>query len=79
MVKKGDEIHHIGVIDAKSTDTTGAGDMYAAGFIYGLINGLTLDKCGAAGSILAGKVIEVIGPKLDPTRWKESREMIKNL
>jgi sugar/nucleoside kinase (ribokinase family) len=53
--------------------------MYAAGFIYGLINGLSLDKCGAAGSILAGKVIEVIGPKLDPTRWKESRDMIKNL
>ena len=79
MVKKGNEVHHIGVIDAKSTDTTGAGDMYAAGFIYGLINGLSLDKCGAAGSILAGKVIEVIGPKLDPSRWKESREMIKIL
>ncbi len=79
MVKKGNEVHSIGAIDARSTDTTGAGDMYAAGFIYGLIKGLSLDKCGTAGSILAGKVIEVIGPKLDPTRWKESREMIKNL
>ena len=79
MVKKGSTVYNIGAIDAKPVDTTGAGDMYAAGFIYGLINKLSLDKCGMAGSVLAGKVIEVIGPKLDPTRWNESREMIKNL
>ena len=69
MVKKGDKVYTAGVIDAKSIDTTGAGDLYASGFIFGLIQGLELDRCAEIGSITAGNIIEVIGAKMNNERW----------
>lgn len=79
MVKQGNTKHTIQPIVANSIDTTGAGDMYAAGFIYGLINGYSHEKCGAIGSILAGKTIEVIGPKMDEKKWQEVKDLIKKI
>ena len=48
-------------------DTTGAGDIYAGGFINGLINGFSLRNCGISGSICAGHIITKIGsrPQVD--------------
>lgn len=78
-IKRIDEVVKVGVIPADSIDTTGAGDLYAAGFLYGLINALPLDKCGEAGSILAGHVIEVIGPKMNEQRWDRIKSMLSSL
>jgi sugar/nucleoside kinase (ribokinase family) len=47
----------------KRVDTTGAGDLYAAGFLYGLTQGRTLHECGRLGSIAAAAVIGHIGPR----------------
>ena len=69
MVKRGDKVYTAGVIKANSIDTTGAGDLYAAGFIYGLSKGYELDRCAEIGSITAGNIIEVIGAKMDNKRW----------
>jgi sugar/nucleoside kinase (ribokinase family) len=44
-------------------DTTGAGDLYAAGFLYGLARGKSPGDCGRLGSIAAGEVISHIGPR----------------
>jgi sugar/nucleoside kinase (ribokinase family) len=44
-------------------DTTGAGDLYAAGFLYGYTQGRSLEDCGKLGSLAAGIVIEQIGPR----------------
>lgn len=44
-------------------DTTGAGDLYAAGFLYGLTHGRTLAECGRIGSIAAAEVISHVGPR----------------
>jgi len=63
-IKKGNEVVTVPVIDATLQDTTGAGDNYAAGFIYGLINKQSLEVCGKIGSLCGGKVIEVIGAKI---------------
>ena len=68
--------YEIGVIPVNSIDTTGAGDLYASGFLYGLVNGFSLEKCGKTGAILAGKVIEVIGPKIDEEGWREVKRII---
>jgi len=76
MVKKGEQKYYIDSILANSIDTTGAGDLYAAGFIYGLVNNYPLDKCGNLGSIVAGKTIEVIGPKMSPQQWTTVKELI---
>lgn len=68
-IKRGAEVLKVESIPVKSKDTTGAGDLYASGFLYGFCNDETLDVCGAFGSILAGNVIEVIGPKMDKDKW----------
>ncbi|MBU4531437.1 MAG: adenosine kinase [Hoeflea sp.] len=44
-------------------DTTGAGDLYAAGFLHGYAQGKPLDVCGRLGSLAAGLVIQQIGPR----------------
>ena len=69
MVKHKGKVYTAGVIQAKSIDTTGAGDLYASGFIFGLIKGYSIDRCAAIGSITAGNIIEVIGAKMNNERW----------
>ena len=48
---------------AKVVDTTGAGDLYAAGFLYGLSAGKDLETCGKLGSLAAAEVISHIGAR----------------
>jgi sugar/nucleoside kinase (ribokinase family) len=48
---------------ARIIDTTGAGDQYAAGFLYGLSRGLMLETCGRLGSMAAAEVISHMGPR----------------
>ena len=47
----------------KVIDTTGAGDIYAGGFIHGLINNYSLKKSGEIGSICAGEIITQLGSR----------------
>lgn len=44
-------------------DTTGAGDLYSAGFLYGLTQGRPLDECARIGGLAAAEVIQHIGPR----------------
>jgi sugar/nucleoside kinase (ribokinase family) len=48
---------------ARVIDSTGAGDLYAAGFLYGLTRGLPLPKCGAIGSLCAAEIISHVGAR----------------
>ena len=79
MVKSGDEFHMIEPCPAKCIDATGAGDIYAAGFIYAHSLGMSIDICGKVGSIISSKVVEVIGSKVDIPRWKEAKAAIRQL
>ncbi len=60
-------------------DTTGAGDSYAAGFLYGLSKGLPMEKCGKIGSLLASRVVEVIGANIPDTKWESVKNEIKKI
>ena len=53
------------ITKGKIIDTTGAGDIYAGGFIHGLINNCSLKKCGEIGSICAGQIITQLGSRSD--------------
>jgi fructokinase len=44
-------------------DTTGAGDLYAAGFLHGYTRGESLERCGRLGSLCAGQVVTQLGPR----------------
>jgi sugar/nucleoside kinase (ribokinase family) len=76
LIKSGDEIVRIGVIPVRPIDTTGAGDLYASGFLFGLANGRDLETCGNFGTILAGNVIEFLGPKMSEERWRMIRGQV---
>ena len=79
MVQSGDEYHFIEPWPGEAVDATGAGDTYAAGFIFAHANGMDLEKCGQVGSALAAKVVEVIGTKIDIPRWKAAKKEIRRI
>ena len=79
LIKSGDRIIRIDAISAKSIDTTGAGDIYAAGFLYALTENLDLEIAGKIGSLLAGNVVEIIGAKITDETWNELLPLVELL
>ena len=77
LIQRGQEFYKIEPMPAKVVDATGAGDLYAAGFIYAHSLGLPLEKCGKIGTVLASRVVEIVGPKIDIPRWKEGKQQIR--
>lgn len=79
-IKSGGEVIHVGIMAAaQRVDTTGAGDFYAAGFMAGLCQGLTLRQCGTIGAITAGKVIEVVGTTFGEDAWKDIFKLVQRV
>lgn len=74
IIKQGNSIVKIVVQEIVPVDTTGAGDLYAAGFLYGIVNDYSLKKAGETGSLLAAKVIENIGAKISDENWAKVRK-----
>jgi sugar/nucleoside kinase (ribokinase family) len=79
MIKSGSEIIKIEAAPANVCDTTGAGDQYAAGFLYGYSFDYPLRICGVIGSLLASKVIETIGPRLPTDMWNKIKPAITEI
>ncbi len=73
------KVYTISAIDSKAIDTTGAGDWYASGFLYGLSMGYDMERCGKIASLLAGKVVEHIGAKIPADILHNVVKMAKNL
>lgn len=64
VILAGPETHPIVAAPVtRVVDTTGAGDLYAAGFLYGLTHGLPLPTCGAVGSLCAAEIISHVGAR----------------
>ena len=79
-IKKGTETIKVEAIKVNDViDTTGAGDFFAAGFLYGLTSGYSFPKCAQIGSLLASKVIQVIGTELQPATWEEIKSSINSI
>ena len=80
IIRKGSEQLHIPACKVdKVIDTTGAGDYFAAGFLYGLTSGYSLERCAQIGSVLSQAVIQVIGAELTTRKWNEIRKQIEKL
>jgi len=59
---------------SEAVDVTGAGDLYASGFLYGLTQGLPLETCGRLGSLAAAEVIGHIGARPEMSLRKLAQE-----
>lgn len=73
-VAQGRDLHRIAPVPApRVVDTTGAGDAWAAGFLYGWLRGGTVAASGAVGSLLGGEVVQHLGPAIPDSRWDRVR------
>ncbi len=63
----------------KPVDTTGAGDNFAAGFLYGQSIGASLLQSARIGSMLAGYVIDVVGPEIPYDKWEQIKLKVKGI
>jgi sugar/nucleoside kinase (ribokinase family) len=79
VIQTGERVIRIDAISAQSIDTTGAGDIYAAGFLYALTQNLPLEVAGRIGSLLAGNVVEIMGAKLPQQAWERLLPQIELL
>lgn len=59
------KIYYIPVYEVNVIDTTGAGDIYAAGILYGLIRGYNIERMGRIAAYASAKIVEKIGPRLE--------------
>jgi sugar/nucleoside kinase (ribokinase family) len=55
--------------DGRAVDTTGAGDLWASGFLYGLVNRRPLAQCGELASVCGYEVCQVMGASIPDQRW----------
>jgi sugar/nucleoside kinase (ribokinase family) len=79
IIHDGTKLTKIEAIDVNCIDTTGAGDLYASGFLYGYVKGLPIETSGKIASLLSGKVTEVIGAKLSDIDWEYICEELEKL
>jgi len=64
------------ILGKPAVDTTGAGDLWASGFLFGLVNGYTLEKCGALGSACGYEVCQVVGASIPEEGWLRIRRLL---
>ncbi len=79
LIKQGSQRTHIEAIESTCVDTTGAGDLFASGFLYGVSKELPLERCGQLGAITAGYVIRTYGARMDNETWSEIRNKVAEL
>jgi sugar/nucleoside kinase (ribokinase family) len=76
IVRGKEKVRVLALTGIQAVDTTGAGDLWAAGFLYGLINGRTLETCGEYASLLGGEVVQYMGAAIPEERWTVLRKAL---
>jgi sugar/nucleoside kinase (ribokinase family) len=73
-IARGPELHRIAPVKVdRVVDTTGAGDAWAAGFLYGHLRGYTLPAAGALGSLLGAETVQHLGATIPDMHWPRLR------
>lgn len=63
--------------DGSAVDTTGAGDLWASGFLYGVVNQMPIDQCGNLGSLCGHAVCQVVGANIQEEQWITIRKSVE--
>ncbi len=64
---------------ADTLDTTGAGDLFTSGFLYGYLENEPLQRCAIIGSLVASKVVETLGAEMSKETWEEIVKATKDI
>lgn len=79
-VARGSGLHRIAPVKvAEVIDTTGAGDAWAGGFLYGYLRGMSLAGAGALGSALGAECVQHLGPAIPEVHWPRLRALAQSL
>jgi len=62
--------------EVRAIDTTGAGDAFNAGFIFGYLTNKSLEECGKLGNLIAGLNIQKVGARAGLPRYEEIEEFL---
>lgn len=76
LVGSEDQVFKSPAFPAKVVDTTGAGDLFASGFLYSFLKGDSLQTCAKAGNLVGSCIIEVTGAELSPEKWDYLKQTI---
>ncbi len=79
LVATKEQLQEVPALAVSCIDSTGAGDYFAGGFLYGLVNGHSLSQCAKIGSIVAAQIVQVIGTELAPEKWIEIKHKIDKI
>jgi len=71
LIKKDGKTYKIPPNKIIAKDSTGAGDIYSSGILYGIVNDLAIDESGKIASLISSKVVEKIGARLDKIDFSE--------
>lgn len=66
------------IVSGTAVDTTGAGDLWASGFLFGLVNGHSFEQCGNLGSACGYEVCQVIGANIPEIGWRRIKKYWRN-
>ncbi len=69
LISKDGVVTRVQAGPAKAIDTTGAGDLWASGFIYGYMNGWDMERAGNLGSVVSNEVVQVMGAQIPEEGW----------
>lgn len=72
----GNELHRCFAYSVIPLDTTGAGDLFAAGFLHGYLNGRSLTECAHYGALAGAAVVKIHGADLPSEAWEALRRLI---
>ena len=77
---QGRDLHRIAPVPVpRVVDTTGAGDAWAAGFLFGYLRGLSLPAAGQLGSALGAESVQHLGPAIPEMHWPRLRQLAASL
>ena len=81
--KRGSLVSHCGTVtkvdrmgSGEAVDTTGAGDLWASGFLYGLVNDYPIEACGKLASACGYEVCQVVGAEIPDEGWERIKQFL---
>ncbi|MBQ6352197.1 MAG: adenosine kinase, partial [Lentisphaeria bacterium] len=78
-IRRRDTVVHVDALPTAAVDTTGAGDFWQAGFLYGILRGRPAETAGKMGALLAARVVAVLGAELPERTWNDLRRTVAAL
>jgi sugar/nucleoside kinase (ribokinase family) len=77
LISKDGKVTSVDAEQVNAIDTTGAGDLWAAGFLFAYLEGEPLSVCGRLASLVASEVVQVMGPQIPEEGWFRIRRFFR--